>query len=231
MNNTSSFTLFSELRNKNIQIEKIIELLAQATKINAHIEEIKQHGKNLLITSCLYDNDNAFKFFAETFNAEFKDSFKDCIKFVYPNKNPTILKTSFEYLPHISDNEKIDFLKMFANNCYRQENIEITQEWLKHNLNQEQLEIFIQELFRLNNKPFLRHISKIHFWKSLIKKHPPTQNQSDQLFYKELISEPTTFFEIDINQSPETLQSNDHLNKQEPRILKKRKKTPLTNLS
>ncbi len=231
MNNTSSFTLFSELRNKNIQTERIIELLAQSTKINNNIEEIKQHGKNLLITSCLYDNDNAFKFFAETFNAEFKDSFKECIKFVYPNKNPTILKTSFEYLPPISDNEKIDFLKMFANNCYRQENIEISQDWLKNNLNEEQLDIFITELFRLNNKPFLRYISKINFWKSLIKKHPPTQNQSEQFFYKELISEPITLFEIDINQSSEITQNNDPLIKEEPRILKKRKKTPLTNIS
>ena len=215
------YNLFNAIRTRNISEEKIIELLAEATKSAKEIQEITRHGNNLLLASCLYDNDTAFKFFATKFHNEFKDYFKQCILFTYPNKNPLILKIAFEHLPTQSDEEKEKLLSSFANNCYRSENIEITQQWLQENLNKEQLEKFVFQLFKNNNKPFLNEIAKKQFWKEYIKNYSPTNNQEEKIFYNRLVAEPITVNHIDIN---ETHEISVDTNKQERLIVKKKKK-------
>lgn len=225
MKNQNNNEIFSNLRNKNIQEEKLSSLIAEAIKYES-IEKIEKYGYNLLFTSCLYDNDNAFKFFSEKFSKEFKDEFKKCVLFTYTNKNPTILKLALQHINEQTDIEKEELLKNFAHNCFRSENIDITQNWLQQNLNDKQLDLFISELFRKNNKPYLNQISKITFWKKEIKKYNHTGKDEQAFFYNKLIaesSENTPIVESEIL---------EHKNATIPKkvkdlvVIKKRRKTP-----
>lgn len=179
------------LKSLKIKIFKkiIIELLDIVTK-ETSISQIEKYGRNLLLFSCLYDNDNVFKFLATNFSKAFKADFKKCAILTYTNKNPNILKLSLEHMEEQSDIEKEEILKNFARNCFRSENIELTQEWLKNNLDNKQQELFISELFKNNNKPYLYHISKYSFWKELIKKENLPEAEDKQIFYNSLIAEP-----------------------------------------
>ncbi len=156
--------IFHEFRNKNINEKRIIELISTGTKIVSKITDLKKHDKNLLLFACLYDNDNLFKFLSSNFSEDFKDSYRECIIFTYVNKNPEILKTSFEKLPEQTDEQKETFINLFSNNCYREENINTVEKWLLKNLNITQLEEFILKLFKNNNKPFLEKISTLPEW-------------------------------------------------------------------
>lgn len=186
MNIQNNFDIFTQFKNKNIQDEQIVKLLATATK-EKHINEIQKYGCNLLFFASLYDNDNAFKFLVENFSINFKEDFKKCVLLTYTNKNPNILKLSLEHL-EASEEEKEDLLKKFATSCFRNENIHITQRWLADNLNLNQLKNFVSELFRNNNKSYLIQISKIPLWRNLIQEHDFQGDESKKIFYNMLIS-------------------------------------------
>ncbi len=179
--------IFTQFKNKNIQEEQIVKLLATATK-EKHITEIEKYGCNLLFFAGLYDNDQVFKFLSENFADSFKGEFKKCVLLTYTNKNPNILRLSLNNMD-ASENEKEDLLKKFATSCFRNENIEITQNWLANNLNDKQLQNFVSQLFLNNNKPYLIQISKNPFWKKLIKQHDVCGDKNKELFYNTLVSE------------------------------------------
>jgi hypothetical protein len=186
MNIQNNIDIFTQFKNKNIQEEQIVKLLAAATK-EKHITEIQKYGCNLLFFAGLHDNDNAFKFLVENFSTNFKEDFKKCVLLTYTNKNPNILKLSLQHLD-ASEEEKEDLLKKFATSCFRHENIDLTQRWLADNLNVTQLKKFISELFRNNNKPYLIQISKIPLWRNFIQEHDFQGDESKKLFYNTLIS-------------------------------------------
>lgn len=186
MNIQNNIDIFTQFKNKNIQDEQIIKLLATATK-EKHINEIQKYGCNLLFFAGLYDNDNAFKFLVENFSENFKDDFKKCVLLTYTNKNPNILKLSLQHLEP-SEEEKEDLLKKFATSCFRYENIDITQRWLADNLNLTQLKNFVSELFRNNNKTYLIQISKIPLWRNFIQEHDLQGDESKKVFYNTLVS-------------------------------------------
>lgn len=186
MNIQNNIDIFTQFKNKNIQDEQIIKLLATATK-EKHINEIQKYGCNLLFFASLYDNDNAFKFLVENFSENFKADFKKCVLLTYTNKNPNILKLSLQHLEP-SEEEKEDLLKKFATSCFRHENIDITQCWLADNLNLNQLKKFVSELFRNNNKTYLIQISKIPLWRNFIQEHDFQGDESKKVFYNTLVS-------------------------------------------
>jgi hypothetical protein len=228
MNTQNHNEIFTKLKNKNIQEDKILGLLLEATKYES-INKIEKYGCNLLFFSCLYDNNNAFKVLSEKFSEEFKNDFKKCALLTYTNKNPHILKLSLQHINIQSNTEKEELLKNFANNCFRSENIDITQSWLQNNLDNSQLDLFISELFRNNNKPYLSQISKLEFWKEQIKKINITGSADKLFFYKKLISEPTVANTVvaDCETHMETEVTNIKKTK-DLVVLKKKKKT--TNL-
>lgn len=162
------YNLFYEFKNKNIKQDKILELLNNTLKIEPDITKITRYGQNILFYACLQENENVFNFISKNFNFEFKEDFKKCINFTYINKNPIILETALNYLPILLEQDKKEFYLMFSNNCYREENINILQKWLFLNLNIEEKNDFIINLFIKNNKPFLNFILKINHWRDLI---------------------------------------------------------------
>ncbi len=225
MNKNNFYNTFYELKNKNISQSRIIELLAIATKTEKDITKITQYEKNLLIFSCIHENDNLFSFLANQFNKEFEDSFLNCIKITYINKNPIILKKAFEYIPKLNDEEKIELTNLFSNNCYRIENIETTQNWCSQNLTTLQLELFVENLFKNNNKPYLSRISSISFWKPYIENCQYAKTNIDKLFYERLIKEPIKEKNIYIGETFEiSLDSNNIKQSEEPNISKRRRK-------
>ena len=235
MTKNENYNLFSELKNKNIYTEKIIQLLANATKTENHIEQINLHGKNLLIFSCIYDNENLFNFLSNKFNNEFKLDFKKCIELIYVNKNPNILKTAFTYLPEMNSIDKLDFIKLFSHNSYRQENMEITQQWMQENLNKEEVSLFIESLFYNNNRPYLIHISTINFWKEFLLQYEP-KNEEQKIFSNRLnnsaknntrlIKDSYQVDKSELETTQNILPEISFKSKNDTLILKKRKKLP-----
>jgi len=223
--NIKNIDIFTQFKNKNIQEEQIVKLLSTATK-EKHINEIEKYGCNLLFFAGLYDNDQVFKFLAENFSDSFKGEFKKCVLLTYTNKNPNILKLSLNHMD-ASEQEKEDLSKKFATSCFRNENIEITQNWLSNNLNDKQLQNFVSQLFLNNNKPYLIQISKNPFWKKLIKQHTFSGDKNKELFYKTLISEANSSEKLmhipDVN--PETVLPIMDNQKQDLVVTKKRKKS------
>lgn len=215
-----NYHLFYEFRNLNIQNHKIIELLAQATKAEKNIANIKRHNQNLLLFSCLLENDNAFKFLSENFHNEFKEDFFNCVKMTYPNKNPEILKTSFTYLPKLTEQQIENLYLMFSQNCYRQENIEIVQNWLSINLEEPQKIKFVEALFKNNNKPFLNYICSINSWKDVIKSS--NTSNVDPIYLNRLLSTEIKKEKINIETSFSIL--TESINTSEPNLTIKRKK-------
>jgi len=225
MNKNNFYNIFYELKNKNISQSRIIELLAIATKTEKDITKITQYEKNLLIFSCLHDNDNLFSFLAEQFNQEFKDSFLNCIKITYTNKNPIILNKAFEYIPKLNEEEKTELTNLFSNNCYRIENIETTQKWCSKNLNQIQLDSFVENLFKNNNTPYLSRISSLSFWKPYIENCQYAKTNIDKSFFERLIKEPIKENNIYIGETFEISPNSINIKQsEEPNISKRRRK-------
>lgn len=227
MNIQNNIDIFTQFKNKNIQDEQIVKLLATATK-ETHIKDIQKYGCNLLFFASLYDNDNAFKFLVENFSENFKEDFKKCVLLTYTNKNPNILKLSLQHLD-ASEEEKEDLLKKFATSCFRHENIDITQRWLADNLKLNQLKQFVSELFRNNNKSYLVQISKIPLWRNLIQEYDFQGDENKKLFYNTLISGATIHDKmIDIpNVDVETVLpalNESTIPKQELVVLKKKRR-------
>lgn len=216
----NNYNLFFELRNRNIQNHKIIELLAGATKTEKNIANIKRYDQNLLKFSCVLENDNLFKFLSENFHNEFKYDFLSCIQMIYPNKNPEILKTSFTYLPKLNEQQIENLYSMFSQNCYRQENIEIVQNWLSINLEEPQKIKFVELLFKNNNKPFLNYICSINSWKDIIKSSDTST--VDPIYLNRLLSTEIKKEKINIETSLSILTEPTHTS--EPSLTVKRKK-------
>lgn len=223
MNKTNNHEIFTHLKNKNLQEGKIIELLYLASK-DISINKIEHHGRNILFFACLHDNDNVFKVISENFSKDFKEDFKKCVLITYTNKNPQILKLALDNMHKLSEDETEDLLKKFAHNCFRSENIETTQNWLMTNLNKKNLELFISELFRNHNTPYLSQIAKIDGWRELIKKHNFTGANDKHIFYQRLINEKTPDNSLIIENKIEKEIFSIEKSKQDLVVLKRKKK-------
>lgn len=153
------YKLFAELKNKNIKREKIIELLSQTSKEITHITELKRHNKDLLFFACFNDNETLFEYLTENYKDIFQSTYKECIFFTYINRSPKILEISLNSLLPLSKQEKQEYTQRFSLNCYRRENIEVVSNWINSNFDQEDKILFVTQLYKNNNKPFLEYAS------------------------------------------------------------------------
>lgn len=175
------YDIFYLFKNRNIQEKEIVETLSAATKFASNITDLKKYNKNLLVFSCINDNENLFNFLTDNFKSEFILSYRECILINYINKNPNILRKSFESLPTQTEEELEEFINRFGTNCYRQENIHVVSEWLLKNTNSSQKTKFIETLIEKNNKPFLNIIIHNPLWNKIIYSHQPKNSYEEQL--------------------------------------------------
>lgn len=198
------YDIFSLFKNKNIQKNTIIEVLSEANKFVTNISDLKRHNQNLLSFSCLYDNENLFKFLTNNFKEDFKADYKNCVLLNYVNKNPNILKIALENIEEQTKEELEDLMLRFGTNCYRAENILIVAEWLDKKLDNDSKDKFIEILFNKNNKSFLYEIMQIDNWKKLVEKYSPKNNLEQSIYFylqKVNIKKKEKEFEIEINQN------------------------------
>ncbi len=175
------YDIFYLFKNRNIQEKEIVETLSAATKFASNITDLKKYNQNLLVFSCINDNENLFNFLTDNFKSEFILSYRECILINYINKNPNILRKSFESLPTQTEEELEEFINRFGTNCYRQENIHVVSEWLLKNTNSSQKTKFIETLIEKNNKPFLNIIIHNPLWNKIIYSHQPKNSYEEQL--------------------------------------------------
>lgn len=175
------YDIFYLFKNRNIQEKEIVETLSAATKFASNIADLKKYNQNLLVFSCINDNENLFNFLTDNFKSEFILSYRECILINYINKNPNVLRKSFESLPTQTEEELEEFINRFGTNCYRQENIHIVSEWLLKNTNSSQKIKFIETLIEKNNKPFLNIIIHNPLWNKIIYSHQPKNSHEKQL--------------------------------------------------
>ncbi len=175
------YDIFYLFKNKNIQEKDIIEILSVANKFVDNISDLKKYNQNLLIFSCINDNENLFNFLTNNFKSEFISSYRECILVNYINKNPNILKTAFDNLPEQKDTELYELIERFGANCYRQENIYIVSDWLIKNTDNNQKNKLIEVLFEKNNKPFLNVIIHNTFWNKFIYSYQAKNKHEEDL--------------------------------------------------
>ncbi len=163
-----NYKIFAELKNKNIKREKIIEILSHISKEIRDITDLKRHNKDLLYFSCFNDNETLFEYLTEHYKDRFQSTYKECIFFTYINRSPKILEIALSSLLPLNTEEKQEYIQRFSLNCYRKENIEVVSKWMNNNFTEEEKTLFITNLYKNNNKPFLEYASIEPSLKSIV---------------------------------------------------------------
>lgn len=165
--------------------------------LNLTPAQISFQGCSLLFYSALYENPIIFNFLISKYKNEFKDDILKSIYHVYSNRDENILNTAMQHL-ECSYEDLTQLLQTIAQNCFKEENIKITNKhiknWLEKNIiSNEDILSFTSELIINNNTSYLFTSSTDEFWKSKIIKqlslHTEIINILDMTeFYHRIIS-------------------------------------------
>lgn len=140
--------------------------------LNLTPSQISFQGCSLLFYSALYENPVIFKFLLSKYKNEFKDDILKSIYHVYSNRDENILNTAIQHL-ECSHEDLTQLLKRIAQNCFKEENIKISNKhiktWFEKNIvSNEDILSFTSELIINNNTSYLFTSSTDEFWKSKI---------------------------------------------------------------
>lgn len=206
----SIYNLFYNIRFHSYDerfFEKKLEEVCET--LNTTPKQITFQGCSLLFYSALYENSIIFKYLLSNYKNDFQDDVLKSIYHVYSNRDENILNIAMQHLdcPH---EDLIQLLQTIAQNCFKEENIKVSnrhiQNWLEKNiLTNDDILSFTSELITNNNTSYLLTSSTDEKWKSKIIKqissHTEIISRLDMTeFYHRIISpEHKTTIVEDIN--------------------------------